>query len=198
MQSSTIRGKVTFVPWLAALVLGASAHASLLVHELRHGDSGEPPTVVVIEAGDHERVAHHERVLRQRARRRARVRGARSPGTRPTPGFESFDAPSSLDDWIEQRASYSYTIDRQALDHVVPRALLTIDRDGLETLAATVGLTEPLRLHNIRRDTPLWTLGLRNGDRVIDLRTGGDAGIERVTLAIERRGRLVDLSYELI
>ena len=47
--SSRKRYKTTFVPWFAAIVLGATAHVGWLVHELRDHGQPEPTAKVEIE-----------------------------------------------------------------------------------------------------------------------------------------------------
>ena len=207
MQSSNIRGKAAFVPWLAALVFGAAANTGWLLHELRHDqEPTREPTELVVKLEldslradsdpDEERldrsIERRKAVLRRRAQRRA--------GARHTHSCEldvDSEEPEQLSAWIDQDAAYAYTIDRRVLDYFAPRGL-TVDRPQLAVLASALDLTEPIELRNIRGGTPLWALGLRNGDRLLSLRTVGEAEVERVIVGIERRGRAVALTYELV
>lgn len=103
-----------------------------------------------------------------------------------------------LDMWIERVDRYTYAIDRRVLQRV---ALADYDGELLARLgvvARTLGYAEPIELRNIRAGTPLFVLGLRTGDRVHAIETHGGEAIERVEVAIERRGRPIELIYRLI
>ena len=55
MHSTTTRLRTAFVPWLAALVIGATAHAGWLIHDLRDHRGTEPPqsfTHTIVEFDD--------------------------------------------------------------------------------------------------------------------------------------------------
>lgn len=174
MHSSNTRGKAAFVPWMAALVIGATAHGGWLFHELR--DTGAPSLIVEIDA-------------RPRLDTAARCRHA--PIEMPTP--EPFE---DLDLWVQQTARHVYAIDRRMLDQVAHPQL---DASALERLQALGdGSRGAVELRNIRRGTPLWLLGLRNGDRVVAIATLGRPQIDRVAVTIERRGHPLALVYEII
>jgi hypothetical protein len=185
MHSSHTRGKIAFMPWMAALVLGATAHAGWMIHELRHRDA--QPLIVEIDTRPY--LADHER---SRSHPPARCRHApiESPAAEPIEPFEDFDL------WVQQTARYVYAIDRRMLDQL---ALTQLDARTLERLQ---GLGDRARgaveLRNIRRGTPLYLLGLRNGDRVLAIATRGQPRIERVAVTIERRGQPLALVYEII
>lgn len=143
------------MPWLAALVLGASAHAGYLIHELREHGRAEAPTIVVEASGD-------------------------------------------LDLWIHQSERYLYTIDRRALEQVTFADYHFADLERLGAIVERLGFVEPIELRNIRRGTPLYLLGLRNGDRLLAISTRGEPEFEHVALAIERRGRRLAMIYEIV
>lgn len=180
MHSSNTRGKVSFVPWMAALVIGATAHTGWLIHELRHTDA--PPLIIEIET--------HER---SRTHAAARCRHAPIEIPAAEPAIEPFE---DLDLWVQQTARHVYAIDRQMLEQL---ALTKLDASALERLHALGDEARgAVELRNIRRGTPLYLLGLRNGDRVLAIATRGRPEIERVALTIERRGQPLALVYEII
>jgi hypothetical protein len=195
MQSST-RRKTSFVPWLAALLIGATVHAGWLIHELREPDK---PAVVPIE------VAIEARQVVQPTPAPSRARTL-PPSPRAWASCRhGYLAPGPVDDdeldldlWIHQTDRYTYAIDRRVLERVA-----LADADGellarLGVVARALGLAEPIELRNIRAGTPLFVLGLRTGDRVHAISTRGGEAIERVEVAIERRGRPIELVYRLI
>jgi hypothetical protein len=181
MHSSNTRGKIAFVPWLAALVISATAHGGWLIHEFRHPDP--QPLIVEVDARPHER---------SRTPTVARCRHApiELPAADPSEPFDDLDL------WVQQTARHVYAIDRRMLDQV---ALTQLDASALERLHALGdGARGAVELRNIRRGTPLYLLGLRNGDRVLAIATRGQPEIERVAVTIERRGRPLALVYEII
>lgn len=213
MQSSSLlRRKTAFVPWLAALVIGATVHAGWLIHELREPEvrPGGAPIHVEVDARVIERSAD-PRDARATARRLAREqRRAQAHHTPPLQQSRSLgcrharlgppgdDLDLDLDLWIHRTDRYTYTIDRRVLDRV---ALADFDGDALARLgviARALGLAEPLELRNIRAGTPLFVLGFRTGDRLHAITTHGGEAIQRVEVAIERRGRPIELVYRLI
>lgn len=196
MHSSNTRGKAAFVPWMAALVIGATAHGGWLIHELRHDE----PHALIVEVDARPHPAHrpaHQRIELERHERSrtptvARCRHApiEIPAAEP---FESFE---DLDLWVQQTARHVYAIDRRMLDQV---ALTQLDASALERLQALGDRARgAVELRNIRRGTPLYLLGLRNGDRVLAIATRGRLEIERVAVTIQRRGRPLALVYEII
>lgn len=204
--SSNIRRKAPFVPWFAALILGATAHAGWLIHELRSDAHHEQPStsmVVHVDARPSQRAVHRG------TRPLARTRPPTPPRCRhaevdPGPAeHASFD----LDIWVQQIDRYAYTIDRRALAQVVVGPVeADLERLGIAKALADVRVMaisggparQPIELRNIHAGTPLWRLGLRTGDRLLAFSTRGDHELEHVEVAIERRGRPVALSYELI
>jgi hypothetical protein len=185
MQSST-RRKTSFVPWLAALLIGATVHAGWLIHELREPDK---PAVVPIE------VAIEARQVPAPIRARTLPPNCRHGYLASGPVEED---ELDLDLWIHQTDRYTYAIDRRVLERV---ALAGADGELLTRLgvvARALGLAEPIELRNIRAGTPLFVLGLRTGDRVHAISTRGGEALEQVEVAIERRGRPIELVYRLI
>jgi hypothetical protein len=206
--SSSIRRKAPFVPWFAALVLGASAHAGWLVHELRsEAHHREPSTSMVVHVDA--RPAAPDRAVDRRPHPPARTRPPVSPRCRhaePEPSAAEH-ARFDLDIWVQQIDRYAYTIDRRALAQVVVGPVeADLERLGIAKALAEVRVMaisggserQPIELRNIHAGTPLWRLGLRTGDRLLAFATRGEHELEHVEVAIERRGRPVALSYELI
>jgi hypothetical protein len=163
-----MRLRTAFVPWLAALVIGASAHAGWLIHELRdhrdhEADRSFTHTITIASPEVHDTRAMHCR------------HGARRSWA---------EAASDLDLWITRTGRHEYTIDPQLLARldVAPRQLLGLEQGVVQ-------------LRNIQRETVLWHLGLRTGDRLLSIArpTGGD----RVEVAVARRGRTFVLTYRL-
>lgn len=193
MLSSTTRRKTAFVPWLAALIIGATAHAGWLIHELREP---KPAAVAPIQVTVIERTPARARHTPALARARTLAPSCRH-ATVPTRALMDEDE-LDLDMWIEQVDRYTYAIDRRVLERV---ALADYDGDVLARLgvvARALGMAEPIELRNIRAGTPLFVLGLRNGDRVHAITTHGNEALERVEVALERRGRPIELIYRLI
>lgn len=216
MQSSiSSRRKTAFVPWLAALVIGATAHAGWFIHELREPEPAAAVAPIHVEIDARplvERARPDDLATQKRLARRMRVwarasHQQREPSRAPhcrhaslalAPGDHDVEPELDLDMWIAQTDRYTYTIDRRVLDRV---ALADFDGDALEQLgvvARALGLAEPLELRNIQAGTPLFVLGLRTGDRLHAISTRGGEVLERVEVAIERRGRPIELVYRLI
>lgn len=215
--SSSIRRKAPFVPWFAALILGATAHAGWLIHELRsEAHQTQQPTSLVVNVDARPTSAppqpqRHRAVRRhRRLRALARTRPATSPRCRHTQVEQApvEQAALDLDIWVQRTARYAYTIDRRALEQVAFGPVdADLERLGIiaKALAEARSLAiagaraqQSIQLRNIHAGTPLWLLGLRTGDRLVAISTRGEPELERVELAIERRGRAVALSYELI
>jgi hypothetical protein len=201
MHSSSTRRKAAFVPWLAALVLGASAHAGWLIHELveHETEKTEPRTIIVeVDAGSSGEAA--SRRSRERSEARARAR-ARATVATPRCRHAQLEPPEAIDDldlWIHQRERYVYTIDRRALEHVAFAEYDFADLERLGAIVERLGFVEPIELRNIRQGTPLYMLGLRNGDRLVAISTRGEPELEQVAVAIERRGRRLAMIYEIV
>lgn len=206
-SSSSARRKTAFVPWLAALVIGATAHAGWLIHEYR-----EPPTTefskhIEIHVDARPRVIEtRPRMIDVRARElRARHTQppARARSLPPSCRHASLDLRPSeleldLDLWIRQIERHRYTIDRRALERVALANYDVADLERLGVVARALGLAEPIELRNIQVGTPLFVLGLRTGDRLLAISTLSGEALEQVEVAIERRGRPIELVYELI
>jgi hypothetical protein len=198
MHTSSTRRKTAFVPWLAALIIGATAHAGWLIHELREPKAAAvAPIQIVVDARPQviERAPTRARHTPALARARSLAPSCRHASV-PMRASEA-ELELDLDMWIEQVDRYMYAIDRRVLERV---ALANYDGDLLARLGVVVqalGMAEPIELRNIRAGTPLFVLGLRNGDRVHAITTHGSEAIERVELAIERRGRPIELVYAL-
>jgi hypothetical protein len=170
---------------MAALLLGATAHAGWMIHELRHRDA--QPLIVEIDARPYPTA--HERT-RSHPSARCRHAPIETPASEPIEPIEDFDL------WVQQTARYVYAIDRRMLDQL---ALTQLDARALERLALLGDRARgAVELRNIRRGTPLYLLGLRNGDRVLAIATRGQPTIERVAVTIERRGQPLALVYEII
>lgn len=204
--SSHTRSKHSFVPWLAAILLGASAHAGWLIHELRD-DHGEPGQVLIqLELDGQSRTVSSEaadfsvdreaQLRRARARAHAHARAQQHVHAHSRLVRERPPADLDLDLWVEQTDRYRYSIDRRALEQI---AVAEFDA-GLEQLgvfARALTLAEPIELRNIRQGTHLWLLGLRNGDRLRAVSTRGEPALDQVELELLRRGRPVTIVYEL-
>lgn len=226
-NSSSTRRKAAFVPWLAALVIGATAHAGWLIHELDShegeggsGDRAAAPTLAIDvdvnveidpallddELGDDRERASKRRLAKlMRARERARAREGRRaavPSCRHAPALApggELEPADDLDLWIHEVDRYTYTIDRRVFDEVATADFDLPELGQLGVLMRGLGLTEPVELRNIRAGTPLYLLGLRTGDRVLAIATeNGEGTLERVQVAIERRGRPISLVYDLV
>jgi hypothetical protein len=185
MQSSNTRGKAAFMPWMAALIIGATAHGGWLIHELRHADA----QALIVEVEIRPQPPKLERHERTHVHTAARCRHAppEAPTTEPV---------EDLDLWVRQTARHAYAIDRKMFDTV---ALTELDAHALERLQPSCdGALGAVELRNIRRGTPLYLLGLRNGDRVLAIATRGHPAIEWVTVTIARRGQPLALVYEII
>lgn len=182
MHSSSTRRKAAFVPWVAALVLGASAHAGLLIHELR--SSAHTQSVEL-----------HIDVPEPRARTQVIPR-CRHVERRTWTEVELEPAESDFDLWIHQTGRHSYSVDRRVLDQL---ELAALEADAVARLGAVFGalkLDTPVELRNIEAGTPLHLLGLRTGDRLLAIAT--DQGGEEALLSLDRRGRRVLLRYTLV
>jgi hypothetical protein len=165
MHSSNTRGKAAVLPWMAALIIGATAHGGWLIHELHHADA-QP---------------------RMHTAARCRHAPPEIPTTEPV---------EDLDLWVQQTRRHVYAIDRRMFDHL---ALTQVDTHALERLQSIGdGALGAVELRNIRRGTPLYLLGLRNGDRLLAIATRGHPAIEWVTVTIARRGQPLALVYDII
>ncbi|MCA9697017.1 MAG: hypothetical protein KC431_05805, partial [Myxococcales bacterium] len=140
---SITRRKTAFVPWLACLIIGATAHAGWLIHELRETQ----PLRVDVHVDGPERGGrlHHE----PRA-------------------IDAGDELADLDLWVYERRRYTYTVDRRVLDRIATAGLLdigVIDGDALalerDAWVQGIGRGQPIELRNIRSGTPMHLLGLR-------------------------------------
>jgi hypothetical protein len=211
MHSSNTRGKVAFVPWMAALVIGATAHGGWLIHDqLRHHEAQplivnvdarpEPPT---LEQPTLEQPKLEQPKLERRERTRTQTAARCRHAQLEVPTAEPLE---DLDLWVHQTARHVYAIDRRMLDHI---ALTDFDVTMLERLQPFGGRARSaIELRNIRHGTPLYLLGLRNGDRVLALFTAprpDEVGasrsrpeIERLVVTLERRGQPLALVYEII
>lgn len=177
------------MPWIAALLIGATAHGGWLIHELHHTD--RQPLIVEIDARPHP--TPHPTKLERNERSRTQTAARCRHAPIELPAAEPFE---DLDLWVQQTARHVYAIDRRMLDQV---ALTQLDHSALERLQALGdGARGAVELRNIRRGTPLYLLGLRNGDRVLAIATLGRPAIERVAVTIERRGQPLALVYEII
>jgi hypothetical protein len=170
--SSSTRLRTAFVPWLAALVISASAHTGWLIHELRdHRDRAD------------DRSFTHTLTIEAPEVHRTRAIHCRHTTRRPVPAKTSTD----LDVWITRTGRYEYTIDPQML------ARLDVAPLGGPLLGVERGAVQ---LRNIQRETPLWHLGLRTGDRLLSI--ARPPGADRVEVAVARRGRALVLTYRVV
>jgi hypothetical protein len=196
MHSTTTRLRTAFVPWLAALVIGATAHAGWLIHDLRDHRGTERPrsfTHAIVELDvdlslelprhDTRASAMHCRHATRHARREDERRARRELLRRST---------SELDSWITRVGTHEYEVDTRMLARVEAGT----GADASERLAGLLGVSQGVELRNIQRDTPLWQLGLRTGDRL--LAVAREPSGERIELALARRGRPVVLVYRLV
>lgn len=201
-SSSSARRKTAFVPWLAALVIGATAHAGWLIHEYREPPRAELNQPIEIQVDARPRVIEvRARELRARhtqppARARSLAPNCRHASLDLRPS--DLDLELDLDLWIRQIERHRYTIDRRALERVALADYDVEDLNRLGVVARALGLADPIELRNIQAGTPLFVLGLRTGDRLFAISTRGGEALEQVEVAIERRGRPIELVYELI
>ncbi len=235
--SSSTRLRTAFVPWLAALIIGASAHAGWLIHEYRSAASHLPviETRVRIDVevpaeldsatkrSDDEAARLLERARAREARRaraveraqqlRARASDDLAPAPRPACRQLAFEAPveqQELAAWIEQTGSHEYQVDRRLFEQI--DAAIEHESDPIVRLAQLIGLrgamlqlgqaqgtmsSGKVELRNIRAFTPLWQLGLRNGDRPLAL-VDEEGTNETYILAVKRSGQTVVLTYRLV
>ncbi|KIG17234.1 hypothetical protein DB30_03547 [Enhygromyxa salina] len=179
-----------------------------MIHELRSDHQPEHPASLIVHVDA--RSQPDSLSIRQQSREQTRTRPATSPRCRhaqvdPHPADPT---PLNLDIWVQRTDRYAYTIDRRVLDEA-PLGPVDADlaRIGVvaKTLAkardaamSTASAGEPIELRNIHAGTPLWLLGLRTGDRLLAIWTSGEPELEHIELSIERRGRALALSYELI
>ncbi len=197
MHSTTTRLRTAFVPWLAALVIGATAHAGWLIHDLRDHRGTEPPrsfthTIVEFDVDlalelPHQR-AHATAI---HCRHATPTRHARREAERRA-GREWRRGDTELDSWITRVGTHEYEVDTRML----ARVEVGTRADASERLAALLGVSQGVELRNIQRDTPLWQLGLRTGDRL--LAVAREPAGDRIELALARRGRPVVLVYRLV
>ncbi len=109
---------------------------------------------------------------------------------------------SELDLWITRTGRYEYSIDERMLARVDVDAQAGGSGSGpgeraLDRLGRLLGVEQGMvELRNIRRETPLWHLGLRTGDRLLSI--ARPAGPERVEVALARRGRALVLTYRVV
>ena len=199
MQSSSrTRRKHSFVPWLAALLMGASAHAGWLIHELRDEHGAAAPVVVQIELDERaqpERARHLHRMRAPTPMARAHARRTEACEARHRVG-ERPPADLDLDLFVEQTDRYHYSIDRRALEQLTV-AELDSRLEQLGVFARALTLAEPIELRNIQQGTHLWLLGLRNGDQLRTLATKGEPALEQVEVELLRRGRAITIVYAL-
>jgi hypothetical protein len=215
--------KSAFVPWLAALVIGATAHAGWLIHELRDDDRSTPHDLsearihVEIDPLTSERARAQAERIEQRQQARARRRARATERVRA----HSLESESELGDlelaerracrrlipeprpveselaaWIEKIGRHEYIVDRRLFEQVdvAERSPAPGDR-----LALMLGLGQgQIELRNIRRSTPLWQLGLRSGDRLLSLAQRNETGGDTVHVSVERRGQPVVLTYRVL
>lgn len=193
MHSSSTRRKAAFVPWLAALIFGATAHAGWLIHELRtdhlatpHAANDSKPVIIQVDARPQADTDPPK--ARPEAEPRARFRARTTPRCRHL--LEACDEDTDeLELWIHRTGRHTYTVDRRALDHFDLAAELPM----WPFASALPGV----ELRNIQRCTPLFHLGLRNGDRVLAIARQAESELEHVEVTIERRGRPLVLVYDL-
>lgn len=199
MHSTTTRLRTAFVPWLAALVIGATAHAGWLIHDLRDHRGTEPPqsfthTIVELDVDLALELPHHRAnatTTTMHCRHATPTRHARREAERRA-GRERRRGDSELDFWITRVGTYEYEVDTRMLARVEVGARA----DAGERLAALLGVSEGVELRNIQRDTPLWQLGLRTGDRLLAVARPAAGG--HIELALARRGRPLVLIYRLV
>ncbi len=198
--SSSKRRKTAFVPWLAALLLGATAHMGWLVNKLeepREAAAELPPRSLDVNIN-------------------VNVDVAVDPGGRWGAAEAEAEA-QDLDLWIHSVGRYTFNVDRRALERVAVAELggwSDANMARLDARSRQIGLAAPIELRNIRAGTPLFLLGLRTGDRVtsleteVEMPTGAEAdpaislfagaSLARVYVALERRGRSITLVYHVV
>ncbi|MFV8755199.1 hypothetical protein ACNOYE_32015 [Nannocystaceae bacterium ST9] len=105
---------------------------------------------------------------------------------------------SELEFWITRTGRYEYTIDERMLARVDVAARVDAPHErAADRLGRLLGAEQGmLELRNIQRDTPLWHLGLRTGDRLLSI--GRAPGVDRVEVALARRGRPLVLTYRVV
>lgn len=215
-ESSFTRRRTAFVPWLAALVFGATAHAGWWLHEHSEHAPAPTPTVAICPTTPAPAAMHvevDEPAVAVAAERRTPARfhhahrqglrhGLRHCRQRLRPARLSFDHEGEaawLEPWLERTGRYSYRIDRRALADVHAAG---IDGEMLTSLAPAergLAFATPPQLRNIRAGTPLHLLGLRTGDRLLAVATNAGAEtLAEVELSLERRGRRLVIRYELV
>lgn len=215
--SSRKRYKTTFVPWFAAIVLGATAHAGWLIHELRdHGAeperegevleaSASATTKVEIElrgaSAELPTVSTEaELAWGPPPQQRVRAGGCQQVLRPPEDGMDALD--DTFAPWIEQRARYHYQVDRRLLEGLSVADFEVVDEPGagdeFDWLLGPEGERAIIELRNIRAGTPLFALGLRSGDRVRYVSHWSGRVREGVEVGVERRGRAIELVYELV
>ncbi|WP_157596027.1 hypothetical protein [Plesiocystis pacifica] len=213
--SSRKRYKTTFVPWFAAIVLGATAHAGWLIHELRDHGAEPEREGEVLEASATAKVeielrgaspelptasTEAELAWGPPPRQRVRAGGCQQVLRPPEDGMDALD--DTFAPWIEQRARYHYQVDRRLLDGLSVADFEVVDEpsagDEFDWLLGPEGERAIIELRNIRAGTPLFALGLRSGDRVRYVSHWSGRVREGVEVGVERRGRAIELVYEVV
>lgn len=125
---------------------------------------------------------------------RTRAIHCRHTTRRPVPAKSA----TELDFWITRTGRYEYTIDPEMLARVDVAPQLGEPHDrAVERLGALLGVEQgAVQLRNIQRETPLWHLGLRTGDRLLSI--ARPPGADRVEVAVARRGRALVLTYRVV
>jgi hypothetical protein len=174
-----------------------------LIHELRsENHQTQQPTTMVVHVD-----ARPTRATHRKIRDSVRTRSAAAPRCRHAQADQQPAEPPTLDldIWVQRTDRYAYTIDRRVLEEL-PFGPVDADLERIGRVAKVLAEARdtamsdawPIELRNIHAGTPLWLLGLRTGDRLMAIWTRGEPDLEHVELSIERRGRAVALSYELI
>lgn len=198
-----MRLRSAFIPWLAALVIGASAHAGWLIHELSdHRDQPFAHTPTITAPIDVSVDVHVSEPASRTVRARSglatnpRAIHCRHASRRPVPAT----AGSELDFWITRTGRYEYSIDPEMLARVDVAPLVGESGDpAMDRLGQLFGVGQgagAVELRNIQRETPLWHLGLRTGDRLLSI--ARPPGADRVQVALARRGRPLVLTYRVV
>lgn len=210
MHSSSTRLRTAFVPWLAALVIGATAHAGWLIHEMRdhrgstgdrsftHTPTREESIAVEVDVDvdvdlDLDLDLDDDDDASDPAPRSLAIHCRHASRERQVARRSAAGSTSELDFWITRIGRYEYEVDTRMLARVETGPSV----DASERLGRLLGVMgESVELRNIQRNTALWQLGLRTGDRLLAL--ARPPGSERVELAIARRGRPLVLIYRLV
>lgn len=193
-RSGRSRGKAAFVPWLAALVMGTTAHVGWLVHSHDERPPAEPATLGSVVNVDMNVDVHVDRGAEQRSAEPRRAWGCRGG---PTESGDGELEDETLGLWIQPKGRYTFTIDRRAVERI---AAVDLERLGGAAASSAIGLGPPIELRNIRAGTPLFLLGLRNGDRFVGIESMDidEASLARFAVVVHRRGRAITLVYEVV